>query len=113
MGPAPTTTTTSTTSEVSRTRPAEPRSRGETVELSAFDDPCPGSFGTEQPEPAVHMAIHHYASRVGHFHTRHPKPAALTESTNWSDQIPIPETSPPVTLIIQVSPTNAYNVSST
>ncbi len=76
--------------------PPNPATLGETVELSVSDDPCPGSFGTEQPEPAVHMAIYHYASRMGHFHTRHPvNRRPLPEHTDRSDQIRIPETSLP------------------
>ncbi len=59
-GPAP-----ASTSEVSERVPPNPIV-GRTVELSASDDPCPGSFGTEQPEPAVFKAIYHYMTRVGH-----------------------------------------------
>ncbi len=90
-GPTP-----ATTSEVPERDPPNPRNRGETVESFVFDDPCPGSFGTEQPEPAVHMAIYHYASRVGHFQI----PASgnrgpLPEHTRRVGSIPIPEISLP------------------
>ncbi len=47
--------------------PPDPLDRRETVELSTSDDPCPGPFGTEQPEPVVIKAIYHYTTRVGHF----------------------------------------------
>ena len=68
--------------------PPNPATLGETVELSASDDPCPGSFGTEQPEPAVHMAIYHYASRVGHFQTRKPTGPAGTHRLVGSNPYP-------------------------
>ncbi len=89
-GPAP-----ASTSEVSRTRPAEPRSRGEAVEMSASDDPCPGSFGTEQPEPVVFKAIYHYASRVGHFQTPTPrKPTAPSGTCRLVGSSPYPRDEP-------------------
>ncbi len=77
MGPAP-----ASTSEVPERDPPHPVVGGDGRNCPYFDDPCPGSFGTEQPEPVVFKAIYHYATRVGHFQTPTPRKPTATTGTH-------------------------------